>query len=50
MTTEEREILDSFEKGEWKSIQNIETRKEEFAQYARATIRKDKRVKKAGIT
>ena len=41
---EEKELLDSFEKGEWKSRSNLSDRKEELRGYARATIRKDKRV------
>jgi len=41
---EEKELLDSFEKGEWKSRSNLSKRKEELREYARATIRKDKRV------
>ncbi len=41
---EEKELLNSFEKGEWKSVKNISRRKSELKEYARATIRKDKRV------
>ena len=41
---EEKEILDSFEKGEWKKSSNLSKRKTELSDYARATIRKDKRV------
>jgi predicted DNA binding CopG/RHH family protein len=41
---EEKELLDSFEKGEWKSRSNLAERKKELGDYARATIRKDKRV------
>lgn len=40
----EKELLNSFEKDEWKSVPNVSKRKEEFKEYARATIRKDKRV------
>ena len=40
----EIEILKSFEKGEWKSSSNLSDRKEKLREYARATIRKDKRV------
>jgi predicted DNA binding CopG/RHH family protein len=41
---EEKDLLDSFERGEW---QSIEGRKEAFARYrdyARATFKKDRRV------
>ena len=44
LTDEERDILESFEKGEWKSVPNIEKRKEDLRQYARSTLRKDKRI------
>lgn len=44
LTNEERDILESFERGEWKSVPNIEKRKEDVKQYARGTLRKDKRV------
>ena len=44
LVNEERDILESFERGEWKSVPNIEKRKEDLKQYARATLRKDKRV------
>lgn len=41
---EERDILESFERGEWKSVPNLEERKADMKKYARATMRKDKRV------
>lgn len=41
---DEKKLLDSFEKDEWKSVSNISKRKTELKEYARATIRKDKRV------
>lgn len=41
---EEKEILESFEKGEWKPVPNVDKRKVELNEYARATLRKDKRV------
>jgi len=44
LTKEEREILQSFERNKWESVPNLEKRKEELKQYARATLRKDKRV------
>jgi len=44
LTNEERDILESFERGEWRSVPNIEERKEDLKQYARAAMRKDKRV------
>ena len=41
---DEKELLDSFENEEWNSVPNISRRKAELKDYARATIRKDKRV------
>ena len=41
---EEKELLDSFERGEWISDKNLPKRKSELKEYARSTIRKDKRV------
>ena len=41
---EEKEILDSFEKGEWKSTSDLSKRKVMLKEYARSTIRKEKRV------
>ena len=44
LTKEERDILESFERGEWQSVPDLEKRKEEVKEYAQATLRKDKRV------
>ena len=41
---EERGTLESFEKGEWKSVPGVKKRKRELSEYARATLRKDKRI------
>ena len=43
-TQEELDLLDSIEKGEWKSIENLEEEKKRFQEYAANTLRKDKRV------
>lgn len=40
----EKELLDSFEKDEWKSVSNLSERKDELKEYAKNTIRKNKRV------
>ncbi len=40
----EKELLNSFEKGEWKSVSNIDERKTELSEYAKYTIKKNKRV------
>ena len=40
----EKELLNSFEKNEWKSVPNFSKRKSELKEYAKNTIRKNKRV------
>lgn len=44
MDQEEREILESFEAGEWKTVPDKEKELERYQAYARATFRKDERV------
>ena len=44
LTKEEKEILDSFERGEWVPVTDLSKRKKELAEYARNTLRKDKRL------
>lgn len=41
---EEKEILESFERGEWKSVPHLNERKKQLKEYTRATLRKDKRL------
>ncbi len=41
---EEKDILDSYERGEWKSVKNVEEEIEKHRGYARKTLKKDKRV------
>jgi predicted DNA binding CopG/RHH family protein len=41
---EERDILKSFERGEWRSSSTLSKDKARFREYARATLRKDSRV------
>jgi predicted DNA binding CopG/RHH family protein len=41
---EEKDLLDSYERGEWKSVKNLEEAIEKHRRYARQTLRKDKRV------
>lgn len=40
----EKKILKSFEKGEWTPVKNIESIKNRYARYAKATLKKDKRL------
>lgn len=44
LSKEEQSILDSADKGEWKSIQGVTGRIKKYREYAKATFRKDKRV------
>jgi predicted DNA binding CopG/RHH family protein len=41
---EEKELLDSYERGEWRSVKNLKEEIEKHRGYARQTLRKDKRV------
>ena len=41
---EEQELLDSLEAGEWQSVPNVEQEIEKHIQYAKNTMKKDKRV------
>lgn len=43
-TPEEKDILESVEKGEWKSIPSFRRDATRYREAARATLRKDKRV------
>ena len=41
---EEKNLLDSFERGEWHRVKNLKKEIEKHQQYARATLSKDKRI------
>ena len=41
---EEKDILDSFERGEWKRVENYKAEVKKHQEYARKTLKKDKRV------
>ena len=41
---EEQDILDSVERGEWKSVKNLKREISRHQQYARNTLKKDRRV------
>jgi predicted DNA binding CopG/RHH family protein len=41
---EEKDILESFERGEWKPVKDFTAEVEKHRQYARNTLKKDKRV------
>ena len=40
----EKEILESVERGEWRSSRGIKRERTKYARYARATFRKDRRL------
>jgi len=44
LDNDEQEILESFERGEWKSVHNVKSEIMKHQQYARKTLKKDKRV------
>ena len=44
LDADERDIHDSFERGEWRSVANLDADIERHREFARATLRKDKRV------
>lgn len=41
---EEQELVDSFERGEWRSVPNFEQEKKKAEKIAAATFKKDRRV------
>jgi len=44
LTTEEKELLESVENGEWQQVPNFKEEAKRYQDAARATLRKDKRV------
>ena len=44
LTSEENDLLDSYERGEWVEVRNMTGEKKRVREYAAATMRKDKRV------
>lgn len=44
LTPEEKELLESVENDEWHSTPDVESEVKRYQEYARATIRKDKRI------
>ena len=41
---EEAELLDSYESGEWRTIDEVGAESERYQEYAQATFKKDRRV------
>ena len=44
LDSKERELLDSVERGEWRSVRGLKGERKRFGRYAAATFRKDRRV------
>ena len=44
LTADEKDILDSFERGEWEPVPDSEAAIKKHQQYARNTLKKDKRI------
>ena len=44
LNKDEQDILDSFEREEWKSVPNLKAEIKKHQEYARKTLKKDKRV------
>ncbi|MEW5828525.1 MAG: antitoxin [Chloroflexota bacterium] len=44
LTQEELELLAAYENDEWQSVKNVEEQAAQYRAYARAALRKDKRV------
>ncbi len=44
ISEEEKELLESVERGEWRPISKIDKEVNRYREYARATFRKDKRI------
>jgi predicted DNA binding CopG/RHH family protein len=44
LSKEEKDIRESYEAGEWKSLPGMEKEKKKLREYARATLRKDRRL------
>ena len=44
LTAEEKNILDSFERDEWVPVKDLAAERKQVREYARATLKKNKRV------
>jgi len=44
LNNEEKDILDSYDRGQWKPVKNPKREIKKLQQYARNTIQKDKRI------
>jgi predicted DNA binding CopG/RHH family protein len=44
LSSEEKRILDSYEKGEWKPVENTGKEKRRYQEIARVALKKDRRI------
>ena len=44
LSKQEKEIIESVERGDWRSVRGVKKQIKRYQDYARATVRKDKRV------
>lgn len=44
MNKNEKALLKSYDNGKWKPLKNLKSRKELYTEYAKAALRKDKRL------
>jgi len=44
LNKQEKQIVDSVERGDWRSVRGVKKQIKRYKEYAKATVRKDKRV------
>lgn len=44
LTREERDLVSSVERGEWRSVPGLKAARKRYQRYAQATLKKDRRV------
>jgi predicted DNA binding CopG/RHH family protein len=44
LSKQEKEIVESVERGDWRSVRGVKKQMKRYQDHARATVRKDKRV------
>jgi predicted DNA binding CopG/RHH family protein len=44
LNKQEKEIVESVERGDWRSVRGVKKQTKRYQEYAKATVRKDKRV------
>jgi predicted DNA binding CopG/RHH family protein len=44
LSKEEKQLLESVEKGQWKSVKGVKGKIKTYQEYAKATLKKDRRI------